>query len=98
MPEITTKELSARLGVHRADLLKLYRRYRHGLDVRYGPRGTYLWSEHAVEVARSLLEPEKPRFKIERTKGAEIYEGTLQDLRRNILESERLVETLETVY
>lgn len=98
MPELTTRELSARLGIQKADLLKLCRRYRHSLEIRYGPRGSYLWSEQAAEVARSLLEPGNPRFKIERTKEAETYEGTLHVLRRNILESKRLAETLEAVY
>ncbi|HYG64877.1 MAG TPA: hypothetical protein VEL74_20010 [Thermoanaerobaculia bacterium] len=98
MPEVTTKELSERLGVDRAELHKLCREYGPCLEVRYGPRGTYLWSESAVEVVRGLFAPGNPRLKIERTKEVESYEGALQELRRHIIESRRLTQSLEWVY
>lgn len=98
MPELTTKEVSELLGVDRAELRKLCREYGPSLNVRYGPRGTYLWSESAVEVIRCLLEPGNPRLKIERTKEVESYEEALMGLRQHIIESKRLTQSLESVY
>lgn len=98
MSEVTTKELSELLGVDRVELRKLCREYGPSLDVRYGPRGTYLWSESAVEIMRGLFAPGNPRLKIERTKEVESYEEALLGLRQHIIESRRLTQSLESVY